>query len=115
MERPDIEAIRKRVEAATPGPWEHCTTDPMTPEAMTEHVRKHLSFGTRDTIEGVMCPRHPMTTIGPDPNRPTHAVKAASTGNGPDSIVNAQFIAAARTDVPLLLAYIAHLEREATP
>ena len=86
--KPDLDAIRARCDAATPGPW-------------------HVDGSTYDED----CYEHlaPYGLAGPDDRL------LWSCGGGeyahPD-MATAQFIAAARTDIPALLAYIDELERD---
>ena len=87
-ERPDLAAIRARVEAATPGEWSVWSTMDNTLDILTdaEHpLRPVAAVYSSDHNEGV----------------PTDQEKA-----------DADFIGAARADIPALLAYIERLEAE---
>ena len=98
----NTKAIWKRAEKATPGPWETSVSGTSTVEEAAEHTRKLVLAGSGGAIYGVWCPEHPATIIGDDRTRPVHAVQSCTTGNGPNSEANSEFIAAARTDVPAL-------------
>lgn len=85
--KPDLDAIRARCEAATPGPWR------VDGSTYDEDCNEHLApYGLEGPNERLIW----------------------SSGGGeyahPD-MATAQFIAAARTDIPALLAYIDELER----
>ena len=81
MTRPDIDAIRKRCEAATPGPWRK-----------TSH---YYGDGCCNiwSGEGTDCP----------------VVRECESG-GVILRNDAEFISNARTDIPALLEYVAELE-----
>lgn len=99
MTAPTDDEIRALLEAeakATPGPWQWTTTGPMTHAEAVAWFEKHISFGDTGEQHGVGCPTHPLTVLGDDPMRPDHMVKAATTGNGPNSANNAQFLVAVR-------------------
>ena len=88
--KPDLDAIRARCEAATPGPWR------VDGSTYDEDCNEHLApYGLEGPNERLVW----------------------SSGGGeyahPD-MATAQFIAAARTDIPALLAYIDELERRTT-
>jgi hypothetical protein len=85
MTRPDLEAIRARCEAATPGPW--------TPESEQGHGR-----GVRAIASVAWCPVS--CVVGGK----SQSIVAR------DASRNARFIAHARADIPALLAYIEELE-----
>lgn len=90
MTRPDLEAIRARCEAATPGPWR------VDGSTYDEDCNEHLApYGLEGPNERLIW----------------------SSGGGeyahPD-MATAQFIASARTDIPALLAYIEELESRTT-
>lgn len=104
----DIEALCAK---ATPGPWETSVSPTRTTEEAIEHMAQHIRAAPGVEVFGVWCPEHEGTVIGEDRARPVHAVHAAKTGNGPNSAANADFIAAARSAVPLLLAEIRRLQR----
>ena len=88
--RPDIDAIRARCDASTPGPWR------VDGSTYDEDCNEHLApYGLEGPNERLIW----------------------SSGGGeyahPD-MATAQFIANARTDIPALLAYIDELERRTT-
>ena len=85
MTRPDLDAIRARCNAATPGPWK--------PESEQGHGR-----GVRAVASVAWCPV--ACVVG----------KEAQSIGQRDASRNARFIANARTDIPVLLAYVADLE-----
>ena len=83
MTRPDLDAIRARCDAATPGPW------------------KAVAYWHDGPMSDVMSPSgEPFCCVSFE--KPDAALEDAT----------AQFIAAARTDIPALLAYIDELERD---
>ena len=90
MTRPDLDAIRARCDAATPGPWrvDGSTYD----EGCNEHLAPYGLEGPNERL-------------------------IWSSGGGeyshPD-MGTAQFIAHARADIPALLAYIEELESRTT-
>ena len=96
----EIAAIRARCEAATPGPWKGGVLDKSADPVKS--YRENLSYGG-ENIHVVVVPRHPLA-------RDNHAVMAAIAGNGPDSHDNSDFIAAARSDIPVLLDHIDALQ-----
>lgn len=106
-----LDSIDARCKAATAGPWRETTTEKMTADEQASAVAKHLSHGYRETVSGVWAVDHQDNVPGDDPDRPEHAVLACITGNGPDSPVNAELIAHARTDLPRLV----ELLRRAVP
>ncbi len=83
--RPDLDAIRARCDAATPGPWK--------PESEQGHGR-----GVRAIASVAWCPV--ACVVG---------TESQSIGQR-DASRNARFIAHARADIPALLAYIDMLE-----
>lgn len=81
--KPDLDAIRARCEAATPGPW------------------RAVAYWYDGPMSDVMSPSgEPFCCVSFE--KPDAALEDAT----------AQFIAAARTDIPALLAYIDELERQ---
>lgn len=83
MNRPNIEEIKARADAATPGPW-----------AIDEFNGVIESHSVRDRV-----------------NEPSHDWEyRAVSCSLPEKAEDAEFIAASRADIPELLAYIAHLE-----
>lgn len=101
MTRPDLDAIRARCEAATAGPWRVST-----------HTYPN---GTTvvDAITGVSEPKWSDYGEG-EGEWFTDTLTLVETDSGVygPTMPDAQFIAAARTDIPALLAYIDELERE---
>jgi len=93
-----LDEIEKRAQAATPGPWDVGIKDPEIDPI--EWYQGRNAFDVEMDTWIVWCPEHPKTR-GTHP-RPEHSVLTAITGNGEDSQINAEFIAAARSDVPLL-------------
>lgn len=81
MTRPDLDAIRARAEAATEGPWEADDNQPFSFE-----------------LQGIFAP-----------TRKRYVLKV-DFDEQPENMSDAEFIAASRTDVPDLLAYIEQLE-----
>lgn len=99
IEQKVLEEWKGICEAATKGPCEVGIFDP--DDDPVERIREHLSYGS-GKVFCVWLPQHPKSM--PDPEgRPTHAVLACITGNGPDSEKNAEFYATASTALPLLL------------
>lgn len=83
MNRPNVEEIKARADAATPGPW-----------AIDEFNGVIESHSVRDRV-----------------NEPSHDWEyRAVSCSLPEKAEDAEFIAASRADIPELLAYIAHLE-----
>ena len=89
MTRPDLDAIRARCDAATPGPWK------------TESEQGH-GRGVRAIASVAWCPV--ACAVG----------KESQSIGQRDASRNARFIAHARTDIPALLAYVEELERRVT-
>lgn len=89
MTRPDLDAIRARCDAATPGPWR--------PDSEQGHGR-----GVRAIASVAWCPV--ACAVG----------KESQSIGRRDASRNAQFISHARTDIPALLAYIEKLESRTT-
>lgn len=89
--KPDIEEIKRRADAATPGPWR-----------VSGDIR-HLVFPP-DSYRSEL----PLPIIAR-----CDGIHFADTKKHIAKIqANARFIAEARTDIPALLAYIAKLEAE---
>src|SRR5690606_5031629 len=102
----DLDAIRERAEAATPGPWEAREGD-LEGKPASEYVRTLLANRERDeTTSGRL-----FLTLAPNPIDPERGatVVPALTGDGPQAEANATFIAHTRTDVPALLAEVDRL------
>lgn len=101
MTRPDIDRMAALAEAATEGPWwwGRPAEDPRSREERAKWIADALFDGDRDlwttwTQEG------------------QHVVIPALTGDGPRAEQNAEFIAAARTFVPQVIAYVRELKAE---
>lgn len=107
----DTKAARARCDAATPGPWETGMTPDLTLDQQAEHMARHLQHGEVCRIHMVWAPSHPLTVIGADRTHPDHAVTPCTTGNGPTSEANADFIAHARTDLPAALDEVERLRK----
>lgn len=99
MSPAELEAIRARVEAATPGPWgfERCD---LTTLGMAETTYQHIRSGPIGVADTYHARPLAIEGFGPMSGyiKPRH-------GNAKD----AEFIAAARTDVPALLAEVERL------
>lgn len=89
MEQEQLDAIRERCDAATPGPWKHCG-------ASDGKCDCHLIWSTsQDTLVAKACgPR--FTEDAPYPTEE-------------QAVINGHFIAHAREDIPALLAEIGRL------
>lgn len=101
MTRPDIDAIRARCDAATRGPWSVST----------------LTFPNGNTVvESIAGVSEPQWSDYGDGEGEwfTDRLTLVETdaGHYGPTMPDAQFIAAARTDIPALLAYVDELERE---
>lgn len=101
MTRPDLDAIRARCEAATRGPWSVST----------------LTFPNGNTVvESIAGVSEPQWSDYGDGEGEwfTDRLTLVETdaGHYGPTMPDAQFIAAARTDIPALLAYIDELDRE---
>ena len=103
----DLATIEARANAATSQPWhpahdEFETMDDMTHATCVSLSRGgltlHLALAGRTHIEAMRA----ADEAGEDEDAGN--VFAAIVGNGPNSAANAEFIAAARTDVPDLIA-----------
>lgn len=84
--KPDLDAIRARCEAATPGPWGY-----------RNHDKRYLLDDTTDVVGEV------------NPGKTSAAITVFSVASG--ALEDAAFLAHARTDIPALLAYIDEMER----
>jgi len=86
----DLDAIRARAEAATPGPWTADTNEPFGPE-----------------LQGIFAPGSRRYIVKAD-------IDYAEDEDIPDAVVtaDAEFIAHARADIPELLAEVERLESE---
>jgi len=92
----ELQAIRARVEAATPGPW--------------KVEGRHPSYSPdRFQVDGIV-------TAYDDPERADfpRPIQIVETDSGcyPPYLADAEFIAQARTDVPALLAEVERLRAE---
>jgi len=99
--KPDLDAIRARRDAATRGPWSVST----------------LTFPNGNTVvESIAGVSEPQWSDYGDGEGEwfTDRLTLVETdaGHYGPTMPDAQFIAAARTDIPTLLAYIDELERE---
>lgn len=108
--RPDLEAIRRRVEAAVPGPWTWSWLD-APPSQIDDvpgwHVR--LSMGLDGEHLRVLWPVGSVMEEWEEPSLvPSHQSGLIDAVAVPQA--NADFIAHARQDIPELLEYIAYLE-----
>lgn len=88
--RPDIGAIERRLKRATPGPWTHDTAK------NCEH-----DFDNPDLV----CTRSQGDTVAR-----LHPGDVDEDRTSNQDGYNADFIAAARTDIPELLSYVEELE-----
>jgi hypothetical protein len=93
MTREELEAIRKRCEAATPGPWSEDDGNIFSEELSAQ---RHEAIVRR--LAGSKEP-HPDGGLG----QPMGFI-ASTTQEQPNFDADADFIAHARTDVPKLLA-----------
>lgn len=96
MTREQLEEIRKRAEAATPGPWEAS----FPTGADCQWIDVTTAYGAEDELIGTVLPREHMCN--------PEGVEALQklTRQRMDDV---EFIAHARTDVPALLAEIERL------
>lgn len=103
--------IQIRTAMATPAPLEVGIVDPELDPV--QWFKEHLELADNPTgdVWVVWCPKHPKSERDPE-GRPTHAVLAAITGNGPTSEHNAEFFAHARDDVPWLIDQVKQLQAE---
>jgi hypothetical protein len=103
---PDVVARAKAaLEGVTEGPWEHYTA----PNPESDETHADYLVGTLVTLIDSGEPIHVLTAKSPDPKY-TYIVPAL-TGDGPTSAVNAEFIAAARSLVPELVAEVERLRQ----
>lgn len=91
--------IAERLAKATPGPLDVGVMDPE--RGAGEWFLAMLAGSDSKVVNMVWAPQHP-NTRGSYP-RPEHAIITAVTGNGPQSEANADFYAAAPTDITWLL------------
>lgn len=100
-----IERAKAALEGVTPGPWAHRTAPhPDSGETPAEYLAGSLSSSGG--------PLHVLIADSPDPE--LAYVIPALTGDGPTSEINAEFIAAARTLVPELIAELARANHDRT-
>jgi hypothetical protein len=97
MTEQQLEAIRARCEAATPGPWS-------TRQAENEHVVAVDAVVNGDSRIGCTTARYEFISCHGSEEMPEEGRIVAS--------FNAEFVAHAREDVPALLAYIEELEAD---
>lgn len=95
MSEPDIEAIRARKDAATPGPWEWDTEDGECLRSLSVTDREYGEFGS-------LLASYPRAVVMGYPCRP-------GTGFAEYDGADAEFIAHARTDIPDLLEAVDRL------
>lgn len=95
------ERAKALLDGVTPGPWEHR----IGPDDET-----HSEYCTKTLINSGE-PLHVLIAESPDPK--FAYVVPAITGDGPTSARNAEFIAAARTLVPELIAEVERLQSAA--
>ena len=101
---PRLDAIRERVEAATPGPWRSTTEG--------SHDQKHAAAKAYEAVMArrlADAPDIQFTDMSWVRTEGDDWLNVAMTANGPTAPENAVFIAAAREDVPLLLAEVERL------
>ena len=99
-DRPDIEAIKARVEAATPGPWRR---DGELSGVWADAFETHPEYGAV-TRSRSMAKWTKSVYLTDTDDRGMHRYEAMESND-------ADFIAHARQDIPALLEYIAFLER----
>lgn len=92
----ELAAIEARLAAATMGPWE--------PAIMGE------VYATAPDERGVHCPNSDIAFIKEDGT--WHSLLICRGMDGPTRVANAEFIAAARSDVPALVAEVRRLRAE---
>jgi hypothetical protein len=93
------ERWQRLADEATPGPLLACRLDAASKEEAAKYVAETIALGG-DEFYIVLA------------ETPDGARDACHTGNGPTSWANAQFFAAARTAVPVLLSALARAEAE---
>lgn len=84
----------------TPGPWAHH----IAPSADSHETHAEYLAGT---LIGTGEPLHVLTAQSPEPK--FAYVVPATTGDGPTSAINAEFISAARSLIPELVAEVEKL------
>lgn len=99
MSKPNLDAIRARVEAATEGPW-HIEND-----------------SEQDYEVGIPYSEWPSVLVGPENAFPSEWAKGHGETRRVQEVPellpsDAEFISHARQDVPALLAYIEQLEAQ---
>jgi len=105
MKRPDIEAIDKRASAATAGPGEILHSKHIGESGMKEEILSSMAESIDRSI--AYDGGHPWIWIETKDGR-----KIGDFGCGPNSLNNALFWGACRTDIPAMSAYIKELEAE---
>ncbi len=100
--RPDIQAIRERCEATTPGRWicraQHQATGwgGRTPGKIIGYIVEYLHKGKSGRIGW--------------PSLAWNASNEGAEAEHPENVANGEFIASAHTDIPELLSHIESLE-----
>ena len=93
-----LAGIKALAEAATPGPWQPTVLDDPTRESKERYYAGTLSPDTPDAPLYLLTARTDREGLS--------YVIPALTGDGPTSAINAEFIAAARSAVPRLVAAV---------
>ena len=103
VEPPDLDAIRERCDAATPGPWDARWAEP---NDKPDRLAKVILLSTKHDRQSATSSRFTQSSSSPAMSR--------FFGNGLTSKDNALFIAHAREDVPALAAALvaARAERD---
>lgn len=102
----DLEAIEARARAATPGPWVPVAEDPACPFPPEIVRRRSWRISTPDDADPRSAGIPPQ-----DRNLPIAVVDSEHKGDR-EAWANRDFIAAARTDVPDLVAEVRRLAAE---
>lgn len=97
-----VERAKAALEGVTPGPWEHRTAP---------HEADDSSAAHEEWLAGTLIRSgEPLHVLIAESNQPQFAyIVPAVTGDGPTSATNADFVAAARSLVPELVAEIEKL------
>lgn len=102
VNRPDLDAIEARANAATDG-WELKCIDWKDRDGTTQlDYFKYLNNGTPQVEGPIYCPAYDVRGLNTLGNHECSAMEKP----------NAEFVFHARTDVPALIAYIRYLEDE---
>lgn len=102
-----VERAKAALEGVTPGPWEHRTAP---------HEADDSSAAHEEWLAGTLIRSgEPLHVLIAESNQPQFAyIVPAVTGDGPTSATNADFVAAARSLVPELVAEIERLRAAET-